>query len=152
MAVAEEKGVGTEGQRWGARVSQILKTRDRRLEGFLCFGVVVVAGTSTQVVVWLEDAQESVARAMVVEHMSFLVARSGYSDCPLAQSSQLPDRVPAAECTDADNDEGSSVAGWYNAALGRLVVGRRSPLQSLRRETRRLLSPIYAVELQGHLH
>lgn len=35
MAVAEEKGVGTEGQRWGARVSQILKTRDRRLEGFL---------------------------------------------------------------------------------------------------------------------
>lgn len=82
------------------------------------------------------------ARATVVEHMSFLVARSGYSDCPLVQSSQLPDRVPAAECTDADNDEGSSVAGWYNAALGRLVVGRRWPLQSLRRETRRLLSPI----------
>lgn len=98
-------------------------------------GVVAVAGTSTRVVVWLEAAQESVGRATVAKHTPSLVAHSGYNEYPLAQSSQLSGRALAAQCTGADNDEESLVAGEHNSAVGQVVAGQRLPTQSLRRET-----------------
>jgi hypothetical protein len=63
------------------------------------------------------------------------VARSGYSDYPSVQSSQLSDRVLAAQGTDADNGEESSVAVWDNVAGVQVVVGQRLRFQSLQRET-----------------
>ena len=92
-----------------------------------------MAGRSTRAAVWWEDAQGSVDRATMAKHTPFLVAGSGYSDYPLAQSSQLPDRVLAMDCTDVDNGERSSVAGQDNAVAGRAVAGRHLQVQSLRR-------------------
>ena len=96
--------------------------------------MVAVVGTSTQAAAWLEDAQECVDQAVVAKHTPFLVARSGYSDYPLVQSSQLSGRVLAARCTDADNDEESSVGGEHNSAAGQ-VAGWHLRIQSLRRGT-----------------
>lgn len=140
--------------------SLIPKTKDHRLEGFLypvtkahsvmyylsnamnALEVVAVEGRSIRGAVWQESVQESVGRAVVVKRMPFLVVHSRDSDCPSVQSSQLSDRVLAAECTDAGNDEQSSVVGQYNSAVGRAVAGQRLQLQSLRRGTQRPWSPI----------
>jgi len=94
-----------------------------------------VVGTSTRAVAWLEGVQESVGQAVVAKHMPFLVARSEYSDYPLVQSSQLFGPVLAARCTDAGNDEESSVAGEHNSVAGWVVAGWQLQIQSLRRET-----------------
>jgi len=136
VAVVGVKGAGSEAQRWEAKESLSLKTKDHQLEGSLCFEVVAVVGTSTQAVAWLEDVQESVGQATVAKHTPFLVARSEYSDYPLVRSSQPFGPVLAARCTDADNDEESSVAGEHNSAAGRIVVDWQSQFQSLRRGTR----------------
>lgn len=91
-------------------------------------------GTSTRAAAQLEDAPESVDQAMLARRTPFLVAGSGYSDYPSAQSSRLPGRVPAARGTDAGNDEESLVAGEHNSAAGQ-VVAEQLQIQSLRRET-----------------
>lgn len=103
--------------------------------------MVPAVGTSIRAAVWQEGVQEYVGRAMMAKDTPFLVVRSRDSDHPVAQSSQLSDRVLAAECTGADNDEQPSAAGEDNSAVGH-VAGRRLQLQSLRRGTRRPWSPI----------
>ena len=159
VVVVGEKGVGSEGQRWEEKECQIPKTRGHRLEGFLdsttkvhrshhlskiidVLEVVAVVGKSTRAAVLFGDAQESVDRATVAKHMPFLVGRSGYSDFPSVLSSQSSDRVLAGPDTGAENDEESLVGGWDNAAEGRVVVGGRSQIQSLRRGTQRPWFPI----------
>jgi len=99
VVVVGEKGVGNEGQRWEVKECQILKTKGRRLEGFLdsttkvyrchhiskvidVLEVVAVGGRSTRAAALLVDAQGSVDLATVAKHMPFLVARSGYNDYP----------------------------------------------------------------------
>jgi len=94
-----------------------------------------VVGTSTRAVAWLEDVQGSVGQAATAKHMPFLVAGSEYSDYPLVQSSQPFGPVLVARCADTGKDEESSVVGGHNSAAGRVLVGWRSQIQSLRRET-----------------
>lgn len=93
-----------------------------------------MAGTSTQVVAWWEDAQEFEDRATVEGYTPFLVAGLEDNEGPTVQSSQLPDRVLAALCTDVDNGEESSVSGEDNSATGRFVAGPHSRPRSRRHE------------------
>ena len=152
MAVVGEKGVGSEGQRWEVKECQTQKTKGRRLEGFLdsttkvhrchhlskmidVLEVVAVVGRSKRAAVLLGDVQGSVDQATVAKHTPFLVARSGYNDYPLVQSSRLSDRVLAGQYTGAGSDEKLSVGGWDNVAGRQVVVEGRSQIQSLRRGT-----------------
>lgn len=147
-----EKGVESEVQTLEAKENQIPKTKDHRLGVFSYSAmkahpsmppsfkrminlpeVAAVAGTSTRAVVWWEGAQESEDQVTVEGYTPFLVAGSEDSDHQLAQSSQLPDRVLAAQCTDVDNDEESFVGGEDSSAAGR-VVGLRLQPQSRRHE------------------
>lgn len=93
-----------------------------------------MVGTSTRAVAWLEDVQGSVGQAATAKHMPFLVAGSEHSDYPSVRSSQPFGPVLEARCADTGKDEESSVVGEHNSAAGR-VVGWRSQIQSLRRET-----------------
>ena len=73
-------------------------------------------------------------QAATAKHMPSLVAGSEYSDYPSVRSSQPFGPVLEARCADTGKDEESSVVGEHNSAAGR-VVGWRSQIQSLRRET-----------------
>ena len=82
-----------------------------------------MAGMSTRVVARWEGAQEFEDQAKAEGYTPSLVAGSEESDRPSVQSSQLSDQALAAQGTDVDNDEESSVVGERSSAAGQIVVG-----------------------------